>query len=110
VLRLIKNIIDVGNRYQDEHRRGLPVGMCGEMSGDIAYTVLLLGMGLKEFSVSSAMIPEIKNVIRSVDMPTARKIADEAMRFADSDETQRYLRDVSERLAAKPPQKPAKRA
>jgi len=110
VLRLIKKIIDVGNRYQDERRRGLPVGMCGEMSGDIAYTVLLLGMGLKEFSVGAAVIPEIKSVIRSVDMPTARKIADEAMEFGDADETQRYLREVSERLAGKASGEAAKSA
>ena len=101
VLRLIKNIIDVGNRYQDDRRRGLPVGMCGEMSGDIAYTVLLLGLGLKEFSVSSAIIPEIKNVIRSVDMNTARKVADEALRLGDAEQTQQYLKEVAERILAK---------
>ena len=107
VLRLIKSVIDVGNRYQDERHRGLPVGMCGEMSGDIAYTILLLGLGLKEFSVSSAIIPEIKNVIRSVDMQTARRIANEALTFTDAEQTQQYLRDVAERVALKSPAKAA---
>ena len=102
VLRLIKSVIDVGNRYQDEHRRGLPVGMCGEMSGDIAYATLLLGLGLKEFSVSSAMIPEIKKMIRSVDMKTAREIANKAITFTDAEQTQEYLKDISERLMPEP--------
>ncbi|HUS58374.1 MAG TPA: phosphoenolpyruvate--protein phosphotransferase [Planctomycetota bacterium] len=96
VLRLIKNTIDVGNRYQDATRRGINVGMCGEMSGDIIYTILLLGLGLKEFSVSSAVIPEIKNMIRSVDMKTARSIADEALKFADAEQTQQYLKEITE--------------
>ncbi|NQT20938.1 MAG: phosphoenolpyruvate--protein phosphotransferase, partial [Planctomycetes bacterium] len=102
VLRLIKNVIDVGNRYQDERRRGLLVGMCGEMSGDIAYTTLLLGLGLKEFSVSSAAIPEIKKMIRSIDMETARKIADEVITLTDAEETQKYLKEISQRLMPEP--------
>jgi phosphotransferase system enzyme I (PtsI) len=102
VLRLIKGVIDVGNRYQDEHRRGLPVGMCGEMSGDIAYTILLLGLGLKEFSVSSAVIPEIKKMVRSVDMKTAREVADKVIRLTDAEETQNYLKEISERLMPEP--------
>jgi len=102
VLRLIKSVIDVGNRYQDERRRGLSVGMCGEMSGDIAYTALLLGLGLKEFSVSSAMIPEIKKMVRSIDMTTAREVADEALKFTDAERTQDYLRTITERLMPEP--------
>ena len=102
VLRLIKGVIDVGNRYQDEHRRGLPVGMCGEMSGDIAYTILLLGLGLKEFSVSSAVIPEIKKMVRSVDMKTAREVADKVIGLTDAEETQNYLKEISERLMPEP--------
>ena len=102
VVRLIKSVIDVGNRYRDERRRGLPVGMCGEMSGDIAYTALLLGLGLKEFSVSSAVIPEIKKMIRSVDMKTAREIADKVISFAYAQQTQQYLKEISERVMPEP--------
>jgi len=102
VLRLIKRVIDVGNRFQNDHRRGLPVGMCGEMSGDIAYTALLLGMGLKEFSVSSATLPEIKKMVRSVDMKTAREIADTVIAFDDADKTQQYLKEITTRLMPEP--------
>lgn len=57
VLRLIRMVIEEGRKA------GIPVGMCGELAGDVQATVLLLGMGLREFSMSAASIPEIKNVI-----------------------------------------------
>jgi len=102
VVRLIKRVIDVGNRFHDDHRRGLPVGMCGEMSGDVAYTALLLGMGLKEFSVSSATLPEIKKMVRSLDMKTAREVADTVIAFDDAEQTQQYLREITRRLMPEP--------
>ena len=57
VLRLIKMVIEEGQRA------GIPVGMCGELAGDVAATELLFGMGLREFSMSAPSIPEVKNII-----------------------------------------------
>lgn len=57
VLRLIKMVIEEGLR------QGIPVGMCGELAGDLRATELLLEMGLREFSMSATSIPEIKNAI-----------------------------------------------
>jgi len=59
VLRLIKMIIDAGKAA------GIPVGMCGEMAGEPRYTRLLLGMGLREFSMHHTALPEVKSVINS---------------------------------------------
>jgi phosphotransferase system enzyme I (PtsI) len=59
VLRLIKMTIDAGREA------GIPVAMCGEMAGDPRYTRLLLGMGLKEFSMHHTALQEIKRVINS---------------------------------------------
>ncbi|MBN2453359.1 MAG: phosphoenolpyruvate--protein phosphotransferase [Candidatus Omnitrophica bacterium] len=73
ILRLIKNVVDNG------HRAGIWVGMCGEMAGDIIMTIILLGLGLDEFSTSPIATPEIKRVIRAVTMSQAREIADEAL-------------------------------
>ncbi|MBP7056854.1 MAG: phosphoenolpyruvate--protein phosphotransferase [Candidatus Omnitrophica bacterium] len=75
VLRLIKNIIDSG------HAAGIWVGMCGEMAGDIVMTVILVGLGLDEFSTSPIAIPEIKRVVRSISMSQAKAIAEEAIRL-----------------------------
>ena len=80
VLRLIKSIIDVG------HRADIWVGMCGEMAGDPLFTLILLGLGLDEFSMPSIMIPEIKHIIRSVTMPQAQGIANGAFSFSTAKE------------------------
>ena len=57
VLRLIAMTIEAGNKA------GIPVAMCGEMAGDTRYTKLLLGLGLREFSVHPSMILEVRKVI-----------------------------------------------
>ena len=85
VLRLIKNIIDVG------HRAGIWVGMCGEMAGDPLFTLILLGLGLDEFSMPSIMVPEIKHIIRSVNMYQARQIAEEAVSLPTAAEVESFV-------------------
>ena len=87
VLRLVKNVIESG------HRAGIRVGMCGEMSGEPALTLLLLGLDLDEFSMPSASILEIKNVIRSVTFEQAHAIAHEAMTLVTGNEVESFLRD-----------------
>ncbi len=85
VLRLIKSIIDVG------HKAGIWVGMCGEMAGDPLFTLILLGLGLDEFSMPSIMIPEIKHIIRSVNMVQARQIAEEAVSLPTAFEVESFV-------------------
>jgi phosphotransferase system enzyme I (PtsI) len=57
VLRLVLEVIEQGLR------QGIPVGMCGELAGDPRATELLLGMGLRQFSMSANSIPVVKEVI-----------------------------------------------
>ena len=85
VLRLIMNIIDVG------HRAGIWVGMCGEMAGDPLFTLILLGLGLDEFSMPSIMVPEIKHIIRSVNMAQAKQIAEEAVSLPTAAEVESFV-------------------
>ncbi len=72
ILRLIQMTINAGRRA------GIPVGMCGEMAGEPRYTRLLLGMGLREFSMYPATLLEVKQVIANSDLsalvPEARRI------------------------------------
>ncbi|MYB34457.1 MAG: phosphoenolpyruvate--protein phosphotransferase, partial [Gammaproteobacteria bacterium] len=58
VLRLVKSVIDAGQNA------GIPVSMCGEMAGDIECTRILLALGLRELSMDSAVISEIKQRVR----------------------------------------------
>ena len=84
VLRLIKKIID------DAHRNKIWVGMCGEMSGDPMFALVLLGMGLDEFSMPSKMILQIKQLVRSVTMKQAQAITEEALTFSTAREVEKF--------------------
>ncbi len=85
VLRFIKRIID------DGHAAGIWVGMCGEMAGEPALALLLLGLGLDEFSSSPVQVPLIKKVIRSVDYKAAQEIAQQALTLTTSKEVNEFL-------------------
>ncbi|MFC1631713.1 phosphoenolpyruvate--protein phosphotransferase [Candidatus Omnitrophota bacterium] len=84
VLRLIKNIIDAG------HKEKIWVGMCGEMASEPAFALLLLGMGLDEFSVSPAAAPKTKQVIRSVTLQQAQEVTARALTLTTGKEVEEY--------------------
>ncbi|MDP8218214.1 MAG: phosphoenolpyruvate--protein phosphotransferase [Candidatus Theseobacter exili] len=88
ILNLIKSVIDAA------HDNGIWVGMCGEMAGEPAMTMILLGMGLDEFSTSSASIPEVKHVIRSVNYEDAKALADKVTSFTTPGEIKGYAEKV----------------
>ncbi|MBD3379980.1 MAG: phosphoenolpyruvate--protein phosphotransferase [Candidatus Omnitrophica bacterium] len=98
VLSLVKMVID------SAHRENIPVGLCGEMAGDVALTMILMGLGLDEFSTSPIAVPEIKKIIRSVRFTEARNIAEKAMSFTTGKEVMRYaksrLRELVPDIAA----------
>ena len=85
ILKLIKMCIEAGKKTRT------PVAMCGEMSGDILYTLLLLGIGLEEFSVSPAVIPEIKKIVRSASFEEAVKISRKVDSLESNEEIVAYL-------------------
>jgi phosphotransferase system enzyme I (PtsI) len=86
VLRLVQRTIDNG------HAAGIPVGMCGEMAADPASALILLGLGLDEFSMSSAAIPAVKRAIRSTSLAEAKDVAASAMALSSSSEIAAYLK------------------
>ena len=69
VLRLVTTTIQAGRKA------GIPVAMCGEMAGDAHYTKLLLGMGLREFSVHPNALLEVKQIIGETRAAQARRLA-----------------------------------
>jgi len=88
VLRVINNVVDAG------HRKGVWVGMCGEMAADPLATPILLGMDMDELSVNPAMIPEVKKIIRSISYRDAQKIAEKALTMKTSEQVETYMRNV----------------
>lgn len=90
VLRLIAQTIESASRA------GMPVAVCGEMAGDAAMTRLLLGMGLRQFSMHPAQILEVKQEVLRSDIPTLRAAVARMLR---SDDPMR-VREQLERLNA----------
>jgi phosphoenolpyruvate-protein phosphotransferase (PTS system enzyme I) len=87
VIRLIKTVID------NAHAEGLSVAMCGEMAGDPVASVVLLGLGLDEFSMSAVGIPEVKQIIRSVSLAEAEELVGRIMDLRDTDDVDRAVRE-----------------
>jgi phosphotransferase system enzyme I (PtsI) len=73
MLRIIKTIIDAA------HDRGIKAAMCGEMAGNPGMAVLLLGLGLDEFSMAASSIPQVKKVIRGVNQSACLELAAELL-------------------------------
>jgi len=84
VLRLIKKIID------SAHEAKIKVGMCGEMAGEPSFALLLLGLGLDEFSMPPQVIPELKYIIRAVTLKQAQEIAVAALKLTTGKEVEAF--------------------
>ena len=85
VLGLIKQVIDAS------HAEGKWTGMCGELAGDDRATLLLLGMGLDEFSMSAISVPRIKKLIRHVNYQEVKALADEALQKPTAAEIEQLI-------------------
>jgi len=85
VLAALSTTIETGKR------EGKRVGMCGEMAGDPLCALLLLGMGLEEFSMGSLYIPVIKQAVRSISYQSAKTAAEIVLKMDTMGEIKRYL-------------------
>jgi phosphotransferase system enzyme I (PtsI) len=93
VLKLIVMSIESADR------KNLPINMCGQMSGSPTYTMLLLGLGLRRFSVAPSSIPEIKNVIRHTTLEQCKAIAAKALSMENAREIKSYLNEELKKRA-----------
>ena len=78
VLRLVQFATEAALRVRK------PVSVCGEMAGNPRLTPLLLGLGLRSFSMSAASVPRVKQVVRTVDIDACTRLARRVMEQADS--------------------------
>lgn len=88
VIRLIKHVIDAS------HEHGKFTGMCGELASDPVATMILLGLGLDEFSMTASSIPLIKNILRSVSKAECEEVANKALTMDTAEEITGYAKSV----------------
>ncbi|PKH01413.1 phosphoenolpyruvate--protein phosphotransferase [Psychromonas sp. MB-3u-54] len=89
VLSIIKTVIDAS------HAAGKWTGMCGELAGDEKATLLLVGMGLDEFSMSAMSIPTVKKIIRNTNYSDVKALADQALSVATAAEIEALVNEFN---------------
>ena len=85
ILRLIGEVIVASNRA------GIQVSICGEMCSEPAYVLLLMGLGLRHFSLSPIAIPTVKRIIRQVTMKEAVEVAEQCLGAEQASESEEFL-------------------
>lgn len=86
VIRMIKYVIAAGSR------EGIEVSVCGDLAANTEFTELLLGMGLKKFSVPLPMVSRIKHKISCISMTDAEKLAEKVLNAEDENEIIKIIR------------------
>jgi phosphotransferase system enzyme I (PtsI) len=86
VLRIIRWVVRSG------HDAGIPVAICGEMAAEPVYAVVLLGLGLDEFSMNPLSIPKVKKVVRMLRLDESRSLVEQLFQFATASEIEGFLR------------------
>jgi phosphotransferase system enzyme I (PtsI) len=87
VLRIIRWVVRSG------HEAGIPVAICGEMAAEPVYAVVLLGLGLDEFSMNPLSIPKVKKVLRMSKFEETRPLVEQLFQFSTASEIETFLRN-----------------
>ena len=85
VLRLIRSVLLAARKA------GKEVTLCGEMAADVLSAIVLLGFGLRAFSMNPIFIPRVKKALRSVESRTAEKIVEETLKLGSAREIEEYV-------------------
>ena len=92
VLRLLRTVI------QDAHKAQIRLSVCGEMASEPEYIMLLLGLGVRTLSLTPPMIPEIKQVIRSVTTKDCNEVARKVLSMDSERHITRYVRNAARKI------------
>jgi len=92
VLKLLREIV------RTAARANIPCSLCGEVAGEPMYTLFLLGIGLRSFSMAPGDVPEIKKLIRSTTIAHAERVAKRALSFDTDRQVTNYLRDETRKI------------
>ncbi|MBW2276940.1 MAG: phosphoenolpyruvate--protein phosphotransferase, partial [Deltaproteobacteria bacterium] len=93
VLRAIRLVVEAGERA------GIPVSLCGGAAADSAMVPLLIGLGLKSFSMAPASVPFVKAAVRSISHAEASELASRALKLATASAIEELMRSyIREKL------------
>ncbi len=87
ILRIIRGVV------QSAHQAGIPVAICGEMAAEPAYSLVLLGLGLDEFSMNPVAIPKVKKILRMARFEETQILVDEIFQLSTGAEIERHVRN-----------------
>jgi phosphotransferase system enzyme I (PtsI) len=85
ILELIRTVVINGHKHKKW------VGTCGEMSGDPAIAILLLGLDIDEISTSPFVVPKVKKAIRAISYQNAKELAARALEFHTGAEVKKFI-------------------
>ena len=92
VLRLIRTVM------QDAHKAQIDISVCGEMASEPEYIMLLLGIGVRTISIAPPMMPEIKQIIRSVTLQDCNNLARKILGMNSERQISSYLRNAVRKI------------
>jgi phosphocarrier protein FPr len=81
----------IGRTARGAQAGGRWVGVCGELAGDPAATALLVGLGVRELSMSAPAVPAVKAAVREIDLPMAETLAAHALRCSTAGEVRELI-------------------
>jgi phosphotransferase system enzyme I (PtsI) len=87
ILRIIRGVV------QSAHQARIPVAICGEMAAEPAYALILLGLGLDEFSMNPVSIPKVKKVLRMSRFEETRSLVEQLFQFSTASEIESFVRN-----------------
>jgi len=92
IIRMIRHVVKEGDS------RGIPVTVCGEIAADPRFTSLLIGLGVKNFSVSSRYIPFVRRAIRNLTTDEATQLAEKVLQLNKAQDILELLHTEYQRL------------
>ena len=93
ILRIIRTVV------QSAHQAGIPVAICGEMAAEPTYALVLMGLGLDEFSMNPVAIPKVKKILRMMRYEETRALVDELLQFPTASDIECHVRNwIAERF------------
>jgi phosphotransferase system enzyme I (PtsI) len=87
ILRIVRGVV------QSAHQIGIPVAICGEMAAEPAYALVLLGLGLDEFSMNPVSIPKVKKMFRTSRFEETRSLVEQLFQFPTASEIECFVRN-----------------